>query len=99
MPRAICSASIPWRKSKDNTFFNSEKEMGNIVEIFQTNISNFKDAAKITSTIQGHFPFYDTNFDLEDSDNILRIEAAEPIDASGICELLSKAGFKGTLLT
>lgn len=72
--------------------------MSNIVEIFQTNISHFKDVAKITSTIQGHFPYYDTNFDLEDRDNILRIEAAEPIDAPRICELLSQAGFRGTLL-
>lgn len=72
--------------------------MSNIVEIFQTNVTCFNDASYIVEKIQRNFPFYTTNFDLEDRDNILRIEATLPINTSEICDLLSKEGFTGILI-
>lgn len=45
------------------------------VEIFKTNVRNDKDAAKIVTSLLALYPVYKINFDLEDEDNILRVEA------------------------
>ncbi|WP_010250524.1 hypothetical protein [Myroides injenensis] len=45
------------------------------VEIFKTNIQNDKVADKITISLLALYPVYKINFDLEDEENILRIEA------------------------
>jgi hypothetical protein len=44
------------------------------VEIFKTNVGDFKGAAAIIAYLSKHFPHYQANFDLEDCDRILRIE-------------------------
>jgi len=45
------------------------------VEIFKTNIQNNRDADKITTSLLALYPIYKINFDLEDEENILRVEA------------------------
>lgn len=44
------------------------------VKIFKTNVRDDKDAAKIGTALLTQYPLYKINFDLEDGDNILRIE-------------------------
>jgi len=47
------------------------------VKIFKTNIRNVKDAAEILISLLAIYPLYKINFDLDDIDNILRIEAEQ----------------------
>ncbi|MCB0427848.1 MAG: hypothetical protein KDD16_11150 [Mangrovimonas sp.] len=44
------------------------------VEIFKTDITKRSSAKKIEQLLLNHFPDSKINFDLEDCDNILRIE-------------------------
>jgi hypothetical protein len=45
-----------------------------VVEVFKTNITAKKDAKKIINALQILLPLAKINFDLDDYDNILRIE-------------------------
>lgn len=47
-----------------------------MVEVFQTSLNNQKDANRIIKHLQALFPEYLINFDLEDCDNILRVESS-----------------------
>ncbi|KQB40448.1 hypothetical protein [Flavobacterium aquidurense] len=49
-----------------------------VVEVFKTNVQKESDKNYVIAVIQTHFPDYKINFDLEDCDKILRIEAVEP---------------------
>ncbi|MCK0131566.1 methyltransferase type 11 [Flavobacteriaceae bacterium F08102] len=51
-----------------------------IVEIFKTNVDNQQLASKIVADLNQLHPEYGINFDLEDCDNILRIESSNKID-------------------
>ena len=46
-----------------------------MIEVFKTNINSKKIADKIRSCLEEAFPEHDINFDLDDSDKILRVEA------------------------
>lgn len=48
-----------------------------IVEIFKTNIQNDKDADKVIRSLLTLYPTCKINFDLEDEENILRVEAID----------------------
>lgn len=45
------------------------------VKIFKTDIQNDTEADKVITFLIALYPFYKINFDLEDEENILRIEA------------------------
>jgi hypothetical protein len=45
-----------------------------VVEVFKTNITEKKDAKKIINALQILLPLAKINFNLDDYDNILRIE-------------------------
>lgn len=45
------------------------------VKIFKTNVRNDNDVANIVTSLLKIYPVYKINFDLEDIDNILRVEA------------------------
>lgn len=47
-----------------------------MVEVFKTNVITKQQAEKIIKTLQILLPLAKINFDLEDCDNILRIEDA-----------------------
>tara|TARA_R110002050_G_scaffold34230_1_gene86574 strand:+ start:14085 stop:14333 length:249 start_codon:yes stop_codon:yes gene_type:complete len=55
-----------------------------IVEIFKTNVNNQRLASMIISDLNQLYPEYRINFDLEDCDNILRIEDNGFIDILGV---------------
>ena len=63
-----------------------------MVEIFKTNVRKKADAIYIINFLKNLFPDYKINFDLEDCDKILRVEAVK-IDSINIVESLSYMGF------
>ena len=63
-----------------------------MVEVFKTNITEIEHAENLTFRIRQQFPTLKINFDLEDCDNILRIEGSFiPLD--GIIELLTSENY------
>lgn len=53
----------------------AQTENMRIVEIFRTNIQSVKDADKVIRSLLALYPTCKINFDLEDEENILRVEA------------------------
>lgn len=70
-----------------------------MVEVFKTNIKNKKSADFILNRLQDIFPNYKINFDLEDCDNILRVEnRKQTIDVYGIMDVVWELGFNIEIL-
>lgn len=65
-----------------------------MVEVFKTNIIKKKQANKIIMKLNEEFPNYKINFDLEDCDNVLRVESSmNQIDNKLIIKLINDNGF------
>ncbi len=65
-----------------------------MVEVFKTNIKSKKKAKQVITFLKELFPVAKINFDLEDCDNILRIETVEDsIDDQLIIKLMHQNGF------
>lgn len=54
------------------------------VEIFRTNVEDHQMANKIIAHFNHYYPDYRVNFDLDDCDNVLRIECSNSIDVVGV---------------
>lgn len=64
-----------------------------IVEIFRTDILYTKDADKIIDFLLALYPTFKINIDLEDEENILRIEAyRNRIEINSIIQLVNDLG-------
>jgi hypothetical protein len=63
-----------------------------MIEIFKTNVEKQEDADTILQQLKTLFPNYRCNFDLDDCDKILRIEAGN-MDILTIEALLKTMGF------
>jgi hypothetical protein len=63
-----------------------------MVEVFRTNITDEQAAALILERFQNEIPGAKINFDLEDCDNILRVES-DTIAVKSITELVRQHGF------
>lgn len=63
-----------------------------MVEVFKTNIEDNQTAERVLSCLLGKFPGCRINFDLDDCDRILRVEA-EQIEVSMVIESVCKLGF------
>ena len=63
-----------------------------MVEVFKTNIRDKMTAHLIASHLQEHFPGGKINFDLDDCDNILRVEN-ENVCPEKIALILSSNGY------
>lgn len=65
-----------------------------MVEVFKTNISKQKQSKQIIVKLNQMFPKYKINFDLEDCDNILRVEnTVGKIDYEVVIQLITEDGF------
>jgi hypothetical protein len=65
-----------------------------MVEVFKTNVQEFNEEAKeIIQKLLDHFPDSSINFDLNDCDKILRVEA-EQLDPENIIQTLKEKGFQ-----
>jgi hypothetical protein len=68
--------------------------MSKMVEVFKTNITEQKKAKQIIEKLQQKFSDYKINFDLEDCDNILRVEnTTGQIDHEVLVQIISDDGF------
>jgi hypothetical protein len=57
-----------------STLFSSIKNNHHMIEVFKTSVSNSIDAEEAINVLKKIFPASNINFDLNDCDNILRIE-------------------------
>ena len=62
------------------------------IEVFKTNVKTKKNADLVVKLIKARLPAGKINFDLNDCDKILRIEAKE-IQVQPILKLLQNSGF------
>jgi hypothetical protein len=68
-----------------------------MVEVFRTNVKQCHHSELLINQIINLMPFGKVNFDLEDCDKILRVEA-ESISNQTIIELLNQNGFQAESL-
>jgi len=68
-----------------------------MIEVFKTNVQQGELAKQLASNLHDHFPFLKINFDLDDCDNILRVEG-ERVCVETIIELLTSSGFECEVL-
>jgi len=65
-----------------------------MVEVFKTSVTLIEEEIFLLKELRKKFPDYLINFDLEDCDNILRIEVAkEKINVATIIKLVRSYGF------
>ena len=65
----------------------------NQVEVFKTNVNDRRQAAGIVGMIHKSFAGYQATFDLDDCDNILRVQSYNaPVKSTLLISLLKKAG-------
>jgi hypothetical protein len=65
------------------------------VKVFKTNVQTMSSASLIVATLTHLFPNYQINFDLEDEENILRIDGCDQaVDVFRIIRLLHENGFQ-----
>ncbi len=70
-----------------------------MVEVFKTNIENDKQAKFVLNHIHEAYPEYSANFDLDDCDNILRVEChTHSVSADALIALLKIFGFTAEVL-
>ncbi|HEY3389350.1 MAG TPA: hypothetical protein VGK38_07260 [Prolixibacteraceae bacterium] len=69
-----------------------------MVEVFKTNVERPEQSQMLIHQIMSHIPNGKINFDLEDCDRILRVEA-ESISNQIIIKLLKQHGFHAEVLT
>lgn len=70
-----------------------------MVEVYSTNIEDYKQADLVLYQLNKVFPTYKINFDLEDCDNILRVETSSGmIEVLKIIALLKDLGFLAQVL-
>ena len=68
-----------------------------MVEVFKTNVEQQEQSQMLIHQIMSHIPDGNINFDLEDCDKILRVEA-ESISVKSILKLLKQHGFYAEVL-
>jgi len=68
-----------------------------MIEVFKTNVEKAEQSRLLIGQMITYMPNGKINFDLEDCDKILRVEA-ESISHKTIIELLNKNGFKAEVL-
>lgn len=68
-----------------------------MVEVFKTNVQEPETAQQLINVLTSSFPGSRVNFDLQDCDNVLRVEAAI-VQAERIIELVYAKGYKAAVL-
>jgi hypothetical protein len=63
-----------------------------MVEVFKTNVEGISQAQKLVALLLQHFPGSKINFDLDDCDNILRVEGRDFVPVK-VKQLLEANGF------
>jgi len=66
----------------------------NMVEVFQTTVSNTRQAKLLQQNILVRYPDLQINFDLQDCDNILRIVYEKELNRPGIEAISNRMGIR-----
>ena len=70
-----------------------------MIEVFNTNVRTEEQANLLLEQFQKEYQTYKINFDLEDCDNILRVECHNGhIDVNGILGIVKEFGFSAAIL-
>ena len=69
-----------------------------MTEVFSTNIEDHAHAVMIARMIRNVFPDYLVNFDLDDCDHILRIQAHHSINVRAVMKIVRFTGFNANIL-
>jgi hypothetical protein len=70
-----------------------------MVEVFKTDVNDRATAARIISDLNQAYPSSRVNFDLEDCDNILRIESPDgPVPVAEVITIVGGAGRRAEVL-
>jgi len=70
-----------------------------VVEVFKTNVSDKLSARRLLTALHAEHILYVANFDLEDSDRVLRVKCLMgEVDASCVITLLNEHGFAAEIL-
>lgn len=70
-----------------------------MVEVFKTNVTSNHQAKQLVNLIEDYFDGYKVNFDLQDCDRILRVEAPrDPVEPQPLISLLKDLGVRAELL-
>lgn len=65
----------------------------NRIGVYKTDVENWSTAKSILTAIRRQFRNYDVSFDLEDCDNVLRVESRNgPADETAVNKILQKYG-------
>lgn len=71
----------------------------NSVKVYKTNLDNRETAKSILEEIRKTQPGSDPSFDLEDCDNVLRVEnSITDVNESGLNEILKNHGYNMEVL-
>lgn len=71
-----------------------------VVEIFKTNVNKKREAYRIVKALLQRMPGCAVNFDLDDCDNILRVETHDKgLNISGVISLLNELNYSCEQLT
>ena len=68
-----------------------------MIEVFSTNVLESTQASELVSLLQHYYPLSKINFDLEDCDNILRVEG-EDICHRKITDIVTMQGYQCRVL-
>jgi hypothetical protein len=68
-----------------------------MVEVFKTNVQETTQAEKLMDVLSKKFPHLRVNFDLDDSDKILRVEG-DLVSNERIIEIISTHGYQCHIL-
>lgn len=68
-----------------------------MVEVFKTNVRHVPHANKLISILRHHFPGTKINFDLDDCDNVLRVEG-ENVVPGKVITVVEQQGFNCDVL-
>ncbi|GAA4102376.1 hypothetical protein [Mucilaginibacter panaciglaebae] len=63
-----------------------------VVEVFKTNVNEIEISERLIRQVLDHFPRSRVNFDMEDCDRILRVEA-DAVSPEKIIEILAANGY------
>ncbi len=70
-----------------------------MVEVFKTTVSELGQCEALILQIENAFNDYKVNFDLEDCDNILRVECNNgSVQSSNVIEFLNSLGYNAQVL-
>ena len=69
-----------------------------MVEVFKTSVNDYTHAQRLISEIRKAFPSYKANFDLDDCDNILRIECVNEVEINYLIKLLDNHNCEAEVL-